>query len=363
MDASAHPSLFRRIARYPRGETNPRENRLTEALAVVLERVPGLAAALVEEWTDVSVEERLPMVTTQRATHQGYFIDMELRFGDLRARPDAVIWIECKLCAPPVREQLDRYAADLRYIGARESALVLLAPAPAIASADLEPHKARAWQGVDRWLRDRLDPSAPARIDEDGRWLVGELVTYLKEEGVAEEALSVEHTQALRHRRSADRLVSEIMRAAEEFVDREWGDRGQRGGSPYQLGYWRHFGTAARHEEPPTWEGWFEWSFKQADDLTERPEELVWAAGATFPSDRDPVGVPGNEAWHARREDDGFRHLKYDGWWRLFRCLGPDELLSEGSVELQGRVLGEWIVRAFRDLAADPPPNLRDSSR
>lgn len=82
--------LFRRLSRYPRGETNPRENRLTEAFAVVLDRVPGLAAALVEEWTGLSVAGQ-PLVTTQRPTHSGYFVDLELRFGDARAWPNRLL--------------------------------------------------------------------------------------------------------------------------------------------------------------------------------------------------------------------------------------------------------------------------------
>jgi len=78
---ASRSSLFRRLSRYPRGEANPRENRLTEAFAVVLERVPGVAAELVKEWTGLPVEQRLPTVISQRPTPQGYFVDLELSFG------------------------------------------------------------------------------------------------------------------------------------------------------------------------------------------------------------------------------------------------------------------------------------------
>jgi len=120
---------------------------------------------------------------------------------------------------------------------------------------------------------------------------------------------------------------------------------------------------AARGQQPAdTWGGWFEWSFNQAKELTACPDEFVWAVGATFPSDRDPVGVPGNEAWHARHDANGFRHLKYNGWWRLFRCCRPEDLVDEETVERQGQALAEWIARSFRDLAADPPPKPRNPS-
>lgn len=350
------PSIFRRLSRYPRTQLDPRENRLTEAFAAVLERAPGLAAALTKAWIGISVGDRPPTVRTQRPTSRG-FVDMELRFGD---PAEVVIWVESKLGASAERDQLDRYNADIRAVGGgRESAVVLLAPATTIADAELgEDQKTCSWQHVDRCVRDWLEALPSEANEERWRWLVNEFVNYLKEEGVAEQALRDEHVQALRNRLSSDQVLSSIMRRAEEVIVREWGDLGQPGKPRYGPGYWRHFGTAPRHKEPaPTWSGcWFEWSFKPAEELAEHADELVWGAGVTFASAVNLVGVRGNEAWLARHESDDFRYLEYDRYLRLYRHRRPDELLDCETAEEQGTALGRWVVGAFTDLAADPPP-------
>lgn len=354
------PSIFRRLSRYPRTQLDPRENRLTEAFAAVLERAPGLAAAVTEAWTDFSVGDQPPTVSTQRPTPRG-FVDMELRFGD---PADVVIWVESKLGAPAERDQLDRYSADIRSVGGRrESTVVLLAPAATIAEADLgRDQKTCSWQQVDRRVRSWLEALPAEANDERWRWLVDEFVTYLKEEGVAEQALRDEHVKALRHRLSSDQVLSSIMRRAEEVIVREWGDPRQPDKPRYRPGYWRQFDTAPRHAEPaPTWSGWFEWGFKPAEELTERPDELVWGAGVTFASAANPAGVRENEAWLAHHESDCFRYLKYDRYLRLYRHRRPDELLDCGTAEEQGTALGEWVVRAFADLAGDPPPEGAES--
>jgi hypothetical protein len=51
-------SLFRRVSRYPQfASVDPRENRLTEAFAALLERVDGLAGALVADWAQCAPPE------------------------------------------------------------------------------------------------------------------------------------------------------------------------------------------------------------------------------------------------------------------------------------------------------------------
>ena len=100
--------FYYRISHYARPAlAEQQENRLTEIFAAVLERTDDLALTLARLWlspgvsdgagpqaaswsgalaalSDPGLELRRP-VRTQRFTRSGKFVDLELRFGHLRA--------------------------------------------------------------------------------------------------------------------------------------------------------------------------------------------------------------------------------------------------------------------------------------
>jgi len=138
-------SIFREATQY----SGP-ENRLTQALAVTLRRVPEAARVLALAWTDpraataasrevacdstgavhraLSDGVTLQSVRTQVPTPSRRQVDLELRFGHGRhpSPDDVVIWVESKLGADPANRQVISYAGDLklRALGA----VVVLAP-------------------------------------------------------------------------------------------------------------------------------------------------------------------------------------------------------------------------------------------
>ena len=121
-----------------------------------------------------------PIVTTQRSTVSGKFVDLELRFSGERP---LLLWVEVKHGADLHGDQLESYWTDINGETFGERQLVLLAPRQSMPAAG-ENVVAIEWQDVAR----RLTVFARrAEIDAVDRWLVNELVTYLKEEGLADE--------------------------------------------------------------------------------------------------------------------------------------------------------------------------------
>lgn len=105
-------SLFSRVTRFvPGAALNPRENRLTEILAAVVEEVDGLAQALVHEWLGMGCPEGSPHVTTQLATPRD-FVDLEFRFGSF-SEPEYVVWVENKHGSWLAEGQAEKYLQEL----------------------------------------------------------------------------------------------------------------------------------------------------------------------------------------------------------------------------------------------------------
>ena len=122
-------SLFGRVTRYRMGAAHdPRENRLTEVTAGVLERTDGLALEVARSWLqprphdaagapawtaarDALSEEGVGLrgVRTQRYTRRGGFVDLELSFGPRLATvtQEIVLWVEVKHGISPHEDQLE----------------------------------------------------------------------------------------------------------------------------------------------------------------------------------------------------------------------------------------------------------------
>ena len=50
----------------------------------------------------------------------------------------------------------------------------------------------------------------------------------------------------------------------------------------------------------------------------------------------------------------GFEYVS-DRYYRLFRFLYPEQLLSELTLDDQAAKLADWILRCYADISSDPP--------
>ncbi len=390
-------SLFRRVTRYSVGSVvDPRENRLTEVTAAVVEQVDGLAQALVRtllrsgaedatrrELAVAEMERRERLiemaetvavprvhVSTQVATRQGRFVDLEilLRPAVGALNPGLLVWVEVKHGADLHGDQLDVYSQDIRLRPVPEHVervVVLLAPRGWTPVMGVVPSNVlmAAWQSVGRALRRDVVVRPPEQA-----WLLSEYIRYLKEEGLSDpEALTTALALALMEFNAAWDAVAGICEHADSVAQTDWGARGRhqktRGNAPvpaFGTGYWAHYDRNRKSQQPSeNWRGaWFEWGLRDTADMQGLENTRgTWAfvAGVTFKKD-NPTKVIANEQWLARRMAEGFQYFWIGGYYRLARLRYPDELLRDTTLEAQGRQLGCWVVGSFGALADDPPP-------
>ncbi len=391
-------TLFRRVTRYPVSfSVDPRENRLTEVTAAVVERVEGMAQTFVESVLragaedaqrrelgadEVNHRERLReiartlflprvQVNTQVATSQGRFVDLEilLRPPVGTATPGLLVWVEVKHGASLHGDQLDAYLRDkgMRPVPEHvERIVVLLVPRGWAPTVGVVPSDVLMvdWQSVGRAMK----PGARVRLPVQD-WLLSEYVRYLKEEGLSDpDALTTVSALALMESHAAWNAAAGICEHADGVVQADWGVRGAhqktRGNTPspaFGTGYWTNYAAHREgHPPSPNWRGaWFEWGLRDTahvEGLEDARGSWAFMAGVTVVTRDNPMRVAANEQWLARRVADGFRYFWIAGYYRFARLRYPDELLRETTLEAQGRELGRWVVETFGALADDPPP-------
>lgn len=349
-------SLFRRVTRYSRHHgVNPRENRLTEVFAAVLEEVDGLAQGLVAEWLGVDVEGERVRVTTQLPTPRGFFVDVELSFG-AAMDPRHVVWIENKHGAALSPGQAEKYVDELAARYGSLGNVVLVAPRATMPESPRGVPPVR-WDEVTRSIE--VFRRAPGRSSVE-RWLLDELIHYLEEEGLAtEQPLDAACAFALSARPASERTISRLAEFVDRYLADNWAPRSdgrQRG--LYAVPFYAHYpivpGGGASGEE---WESiWFEFTLREDGSREDDARDaLVFAAGATLDtSAARRLSAPEYSGWLAARGADGFEHRR-DDYWRLWRYCYPEELLAKSSLEEQGFLLGKWVASAFRDLSENPP--------
>lgn len=391
-------SFFRRVTRYPfSSSADPRENRLTEVTAAVVERVDGMAQTFVESVLRAGAEDALRrelgadevnrrkrlreiarthvlsrvQVNTQVATRQGRFIDLELLLRPAvgAATPGLRVWVEVKHGAGLHGDQLDAYLRDrgMRPISEHvERVVVLLAPRGWAPTVGVVPSDVLIadWQSVGRAMK----RGPRVRLPEQD-WLLSEYIRYLKEEGLSDpDALTTVSALALMESHGAWDAAAGICEHADGVVQADWGARGAhqktRGNTPspaFGPDYWVNY-DAHRKGHPPNsrWRGaWFEWGLRNTADMQGmQAARGSWAfmAGVTVVTRDNPTRIAANDQWLARRVADGFSYFWIAGYYRLARLRYPDELLRETTLEAQGRELGRWVVETFCALADDPPP-------
>jgi hypothetical protein len=215
--------FFARVSRYARPAlAEQRENRLSQIFAGVLEHADGLAVDLARGWLAVDPgddPEQLaahdPLATvaladddvvprsvrTERPTYGGKSVDLELRFARRQDRGagDIVVWVEVKHGASPHEHQLSNYLRDIAYLGARASAVVLLAPRQSYPFTTPEPPPPEVCQR--RWQQTAVRCARWGQRSEVGavpRFLVDEFLDYLQEESLMDpDVISPVHLVAL----------------------------------------------------------------------------------------------------------------------------------------------------------------------
>lgn len=354
-------SLFRRVTRYRISPTqDPRENRLTEVTAAVLERVDGLAVQL-ERLRELD-RPRL-VVDTQVTTASAKFVDLELRFSPRPFQPGetCLFWVEVKHGANVHGTQLTDYETDIRLKAADQRLVLVLAPRQSadelVGVPDTMP--VVDWQAiaevVRRWAK-RSD------VPEVERFLLTDYLTYLREEGLMDEELT-------------DRRAR--LRAARGARGHHHGREGH--GARRRLRR-RALGPArrqARRPQPSVWPGLLGALRARATRRRSGPRNMaqhhirvgpVRRPGPRRASERLCVrgrrdllrrsrrpGEGGRERRLARRQD-GFEHVAIY-YWRLFRFRYPEELLAATTLDAQVEALGSWVVETFMLLADPPPPH------
>lgn len=379
-------STFRRATRYKGSE-----DRLTEILAAVLERVPEVGPLLARAWTAPSQESAaareiavsntslahsalatLPLrsVRTQHTTGKGKRPDLVLRFGPRRqpTREDVVIWVEDKLDANPHEMQLTNYCKELPQ-DVHAAAVVLLAPRSSLPYTVPEPVPEsvfqRSWQEAGRQILKLCDNEAdPVKL-----FLLRELIAYMREENLTDlEAIRPEHLVSLAYASQADAALERICEEASGLIEKGW-DRAPddfesrprlKTKTPaYGWDYWESWKmtkTRKGEEDYPCLDWHAAWNSQLAEA---EGRSLVFISGLTTSADGELAATDEERVRHERLEAGvlvggipvRFQRVSDDDWKRLARIAFPEEILIGRTLEAQAAMLAEWVIAGFRALA------------
>ena len=374
-------SLFTRVTKFVPGELgNPRENRLTEILGGVLERVPGLARTLAMLWLDPqqpNAHHRERAATASSSTHAGLakleddgtplvstqvnvpggFVDLELRFsGDTGARvDDVVVWVEVKHGTEPHDGQLGTY---LRALDAGHLALGGVATVVLLDQRHKLPYQdetevpvvvaQRSWEQTGREIQ-RFKPP-----DEVSAWLCQELLSYLQEENLMDPvALGPEHLTALAYAGQASKALEAICERAERHIASQFrapDATGPRTGC-YGEGYWATWGDGT----------WLEWHIlrRGGHGPLEIRAGACTAKRAQFNPDLErqlTQGIP-----------IGADLVVFDRWQgpkeRLMRVARPQDVLVGADLDAQARSLRAGLSRRWQQPTCNAPHTSSRSAR
>lgn len=412
------PSLrpfLQRVTRYVPGASDPRENRLTEITAGVMEHVDGfalaLALAIVEEGRDPSspakADEVLSTLQSLRVDPARYelrvdtqlpvagkYIDLSLTFIPCDGRPSVTIWVEVKHGSPFSGEQQpENYESRLQVLrGQRAKALVVLAPRGANLGQTDESLLVATWQGAGR----RVEAESLTRTaGTHERWLLEQYRDYLREGGLMDQGAITEGDQrSLQGYGAAMAGIARICEVADRELTKSWGTPRPNGPRKHVPGFWSHhrsFSSSAT--DAVVWAadgsvpdeeanglsvrtGWepvlFEWGLHATDGVDQLDQArgpYCFSAGLTFWGKGDPAFAEDaaerelRSEWFSRLEEAGFRLMRFGGLWRAREVVYLDELFSESSLEAQGELVAKRVVDAFEclsELSPAPEPGIFD---
>ena len=389
-------SLFGQVSRLvgTPGYT-PREDRLTECFAALLERVPGLGLHLVIAWLETdprttgagermghtagswSVLKSMPLDALRRVRTQvtvpGGRVDLELRFAidpDVTAH-EVVVRVEVKHGIDPHSGQLGIYERTLPQTGGPH-AVVLLAPRADLGGYAAEEVPAsvsrRSWQRTANRIK-----SFDVAAEPVASWLIEEFCTYLQEEQLMDpEAVGPEHLTALGFIAEANRALALVCERAHQYLvstttvpgppTKESQPRSGRLDGPYRVGYSAWWYPPPQLDKERWNDVWFEWG-TQGSNREAGVQGMFFYAGVSI--DKDQVFDQGATRvdWRAQLEqgvpdpDDGTNERVIFRYWmgtagRLWRVALPQNVLHGTTIEAQGESLGRWVEQTYRALIA-----------
>jgi hypothetical protein len=199
-------AAIRLLTQYaPLARKNPRENRMTAALTAVLAQDAALAGGVAQAWLGTDTTPTNVTATMHRAIGGRLgWVDLQL---EVPPPQNALIWVEAKLGSGlSGADQLDKYLAQLKRFGGshRRRLLLLLVPAQDESRFEKYPRLAQAPPGdhvgpfLVTWqeLHVLLD-SALTLARGPTRWLLKEVLAYMKDEKIDAAALRPKHVKAL----------------------------------------------------------------------------------------------------------------------------------------------------------------------
>lgn len=352
-------SLFRRTLKYLPGQlVDPGENRLTEALAAVLERTPGLPTVVVREWCGVAViaegttwRER---VRTQCQTEGGGFVDLEIRLvpeladggnhrGEGRAEPESsvLVWVEVKNGAGLHGAQLETYLRDIEREGASHTHVQLLVP-----RGFDEPYpkavRCETWQQLAARLK-RFRYGTASRNSVES-WLVGELLAYLKEENLMDDdRLNAQHAFVASVLPATQSVFTALWDIVEGRVRTGWctKSKSRRAGETCWVTY------PIDPTGPVSVPGaWLEWGMKADNKRDDPRNSLVIYAGLNATTRAHPTLSGDHGDAVAAWSDLGFERID-DEYPRIWKFLYIDDLLPYPTLEEQAHEVAKWILVTF----------------
>jgi len=345
-------NLFRRLQRFaPTPGRNPREDRLTEALAATFEGAPSVAAYLATAWFGLSPEGDLT-VTTQRWVRATERLDLELVFGPV-GRPECRIWLEAKVEATPARDQARRYLNALNEL-AGERRLAWLLPIDVEVKGGSPPEVAeRTWQDLALTMREWLRTLDADQRGSYSAHLVEQFIDHLEEEKLAVTMpLDSSDVAAIDTYDLAVRRVGEILRltASRIHARRPKEHEGRPASPPAPLGFFEHVAKSASW--PMT--VYYEWRGSH-DGLRHDPVgSYAVGAGLTWPAAEAPREAEHTE-WFDRRFEEGFeRGASRHGFVYLSRYRSLEELVGLPDLAAQANNLADWALETWELLDGDP---------
>lgn len=208
------------------------------------------------------------------------------------------------------------------------------------------------WQDTARIVREW------STDDHVGRFLISELITYLREENLVDpEHLTGEHLVALDVHHEALNALERVCELAATRVDSQWngGDGPGQYGQPVRERWWTHPWVPAAQsvDLDDAWGLAWQLIFAGSNLFRDRSASPVFSVGMTADT---PGSIDGLGPDRQRRlEAAGFELLplgattsrKNEYVWRV-ADLG--DVLRAGPLEGQADLLAAWVVKAFTDL-------------
>lgn len=348
---------------------------MTEVVAAVLERIPGLALALGREWTHPSrrgageragdagethtllsnlPENLLPTVTTQLVLPDRRRVDLELHFTANIAHPPLIVRVEVKHGAQVERGQIPAYLRALPKDGLPHC-VVLLAPREDLPEDDEVQAPGRVPQRS--WQRTAAIIAAHGCDGPVESWLREELLTYLMKENLMDiEAIGPEHLTAIAYYRQALKGLKAICDIASAELGTLLGPfKEQRPRTEAPISFGQSF------DSPPGWDAdawddvWFDWNVQPSNRGIGMPYPHFAAGLSTKGSDFGPADWRRGLA--ERYADSDIAFVRWPGTdERLKRVAYPQDVLRGISLEEQGRSLSRWVKETYDALLRYGPP-------